>query len=386
MWHDMTWYKPQQFSGNLPVQATVRTELCPLTSLYYLYISIQKNTLEKKLLLPRSFLKIFKQVPICSNCLLLRRTWTSWAVFSFLHVSTIDPASWPWWSHRWCQWTNLDQRAFVAKLKQKQSMTQNSEIQELWPSLTHRKKEHTYKTNMYQYVPTCTNIYQWYTSSIGVYAPTAMYFLSQIQALHIDFNTGVSDFKPFKMQGMRFWCDCEILQCHGLGWMARGLCVFTFLTVKPSLPGICIRYPHISQNQMTLVLHSLCSIKLLLCGSDTLCSALTSQILALCRFPLSSISCTFYIILPKCFRSEALSWSHPCRCTGANVTLEPVNLGYVHREKMHKIHIDLGYSWAYRDAKVGGLSVLRKFLSRQQVSSWRTNSWEAKPSSNLSRR
>ena len=207
MWHDMTWYKPQQFSGNLPVQATVRTELCPLTSLYYLYISIQKNTLEKKLLLPRSFLKIFKQVPICSNCLLLRRTWTSWAVFSFLHVSTIDPASWPWWSHRWCQWTNLDQRAFVAKLKQKQSMTQNSEIQELWPSLTQRKKEHTYKTNMYQYVPTCTNIYQWYTSSIGVYAPTAMYFLSQIQALHIDFNTGVSDFKPFKMHAilMRLW-------------------------------------------------------------------------------------------------------------------------------------------------------------------------------------
>ena len=161
MWHDMTWYKPQQFSGNLPVQATVRTELCPLTSLYYLYISVQKNTLEKKLLLPRSFLKIFKQVPIYSNCLLLRRTWTSWAVFSFLHVSTIDPASWPWWSHRWCQWTNLDQRAFVAKLKQKQSMTQNSEIQELWPSLTYRKKEHTYKTNMYQYmyqhVPISTN-------------------------------------------------------------------------------------------------------------------------------------------------------------------------------------------------------------------------------------
>jgi hypothetical protein len=185
---------------------------------------------------------------------------------------------------------------------------------------------------------------------------------------------------------MRLWCDCEILQCHGLGWMARGLCVVTFLTVKPSLPGICIRYPHISQNQMTLILHSLCSIKLLLCGSDTLCSALTSQILALCRFPLSSISCTFYIILPKCFRSEALSWSHPCRCTGANVTLEPVNLGYVHREKMHKNHIDLGYSWAYRDAKVGGLWVLRKVLSRQQVSSWRTNSWEAKPSSNLSRR
>lgn len=72
MWHDMTWYKPQQFSGNLPVQATVRTELCPLTSLYYLY---KRSHFGKEAawscFCPDHFLKFtnkFQDVPIVWFC------------------------------------------------------------------------------------------------------------------------------------------------------------------------------------------------------------------------------------------------------------------------------------------------------------------------------